>query len=479
MIAASLRRLTRWAWALAMPVALAALIVAPSSAADLLTIFARPLVALLVLASCAVLAWYVHPAYTLSAGILLTPLAGNWPAVGVPGPLSPDRLLFVGAVAAVLLRAPPVADRPPLRLTGAHWLLGLAAVYALTSALIAGTFLQRDGFIKIFDAFGILPFLTFLVAPVVFRTPAERRVLLGTLVLLGGYLSLTVLFDMVGADALVFPRYILDPNYGMHADRGRGPFVDPVACGLALYTCAVACAIAVASWRTTAMRAVAVAVGMLSVVGTFLSLERSVWIGAGVGTTVAMLAIPRLRLYFVPLLAAVALAVGVSLALIPGLSDKVLHRVDDPTALWDRKNLDRAGLNMVEARPLFGFGWSTFVQNSGDYFVQAPDYPLTASGVDRRNRRFGLHNTPLTYAVELGLIGLMPWRLGMAWSVAGALATRGPPDLERWRVGLLAVALAFLVVINAVPPSAWQNRSLLLLAGVVFAGRYVAAGTAR
>ena len=51
-------------------------------------------------------------------------------------------------------------------------------------------------------------------------------------------------------DALVFPKYILDPNYGIHVARGRGPFVDAVANGLALYTCSVMCAIAVASWRS-------------------------------------------------------------------------------------------------------------------------------------------------------------------------------------------------------------------------------------
>jgi hypothetical protein len=125
----------------------------------------------------------------LSAAIFLTPFAGNWPRLGVPGPLSPDRLLFVAAIAVVLLRAPPVADRPCLRITGTHWLLALAAAYAVVSALLAGTFFQRDGFIRIFDAFGILPFLTFLVAAVVFRTPAQRRVLLATLVVLGAYLG--------------------------------------------------------------------------------------------------------------------------------------------------------------------------------------------------------------------------------------------------------------------------------------------------
>jgi putative inorganic carbon (HCO3(-)) transporter len=463
----------------ALGLALAALARMPTSVADLAITHSRPMLAALALVAGSVLVWRTDPAYTLSAAIFLTPLAGNWPQLGVPGPLSPDRLLLAGGVAAALLRAPPVADRPRLRITGTHWLLALAAGFALVSALVAGTFFQRDGFIKIVDAFGVLPFLTFLVAPVVFRTAQQRRVLLGTLVALGAYLGLTVLFQMLKLDALVFPRYILDPDYGMHPGRGRGPFADPVACGLALYTCGVACTIAVASWRSPLARAAAVAVGLLCVVGAFLSLERSVWIGAALGTAVAMLAIRRLRAYLVPVAIATALAIATAIAVIPGLSQLVSERVNDPSALWDRKNLDRAGINMLAAKPLFGFGWSRFVTYSGDYFEQADDYPLTAAGVNPNDDRFGLHNTPLTYGVELGLIGLTPWLLGLALGVGGALASRGPPDLLAWRVGLLAIALAVLSVMNAVPPSAWPTRSLWLIAGVVYGGRYATASVAR
>jgi putative inorganic carbon (hco3(-)) transporter len=477
--------MTRRSWARgcaalgALGLALAAVALMPPPAADLVFADSRPALAALALVGGAFLIWRTDPAYTLSAAIFLTPMAGNWQQFGVPGPLSPDRLLFAGAIAAVLLRAPPVADRPRLRITGTHWLLALAGAYALVSALVAGTFFQRDGFIKIVDAFGILPFLTFLVAPVVYREPHQRRVLLGALVALGAYLGFTVLFQMLKLDALVFPKYILDPDYGMHPGRGRGPFVDPVACGLALYTCAVACAIAIATWRSPLARAVAVAVGLLCIVGAFLSLERSVWIGAVLGTTVAMLTSRRLRAYLAPMAVAMALAVATSLAVIPGLSQLVSERVNDPSALWDRKNLDRAGINMLAAKPLFGFGWSRFVTYSGDYFEQAADYPLTAAGVNPNDDRFGLHNTPLTYGVELGLIGLTPWLLGLALGVGGALASRGPPDLLAWRVGLLAVALAFLAVVNAVPPSAWPTRSLWLLAGAVYGGRYVITGASQ
>jgi hypothetical protein len=110
-----------------------------------------------------------------------------------------------------------------------------------------------------------------------------------------------------------------------------------------------------------------------------------------------------------------------------------------------------------------------FTSKSPDFFEQAAGYPLTGVGAP-------VHNTPLTYAVDLGLVGLTLWILGLALGVGGALATRGPPDLLPWRVGLLAVTTTFLVVVSAVPPTAWPNRSLWLLAGVVYSGRYLTAG---
>jgi O-antigen ligase len=425
-----------------------------------------PALAAITVISAAVVIWWVDPAYTLSAAFLLTPFAGNWPELGVPGPLSPDRLLLAGGILALLLRAPPVRNRPRLEISPVHWVLAFAAVYALGSAFVAGTLSERDAFFKIIDAFGVMPFLLFLVAPLAFAGTHQRQVLLVTFVVLAAYLGLTVLFETAKLDALVWPKYILDPNYGIHVGRGRGPFVDAVANGLALYTCAVACAIAAATWRSPLSRASASALGLLCVVGAFMSLERSVWIGAVLGTAVAMLATRGLRRYFVPVAAAVAVAVVAALVLIPGLARSAHERATNSSTVWDRKNLARAGTNMLEAKPLFGFGWSRFASESRDYFQQAFDYPLTAT-------KAGLHNTPLTYAVDLGLVGATLWFVGVIFGIGSALTARGPPDLVPWRVGLLATAVASLVVSNSVPPTAWLNRSIWLFAGVVYSARYV------
>jgi putative inorganic carbon (hco3(-)) transporter len=461
-------RASSWATfavAAAMTLGIAALAAMPPGQVDRAATHYVPAVAAVALVSMTVVVWKVDPAYTLSAAIFLSPLAGNWPQLGVPGALSPDRLLLAGGIVAVLLRAPPIADRPRLQMSGAHWALALAVTYAVVSALIAGTLVQRDALFKLVDAFGIMPFALFLVAPLAFGTERQRRVLLVTFVALGAYLGLTTLFETVKLDALVYPRYILDPNYGIHADRGRGPFVDAVANGLALYTCAVACVIAVISWQDRCSRVLAATVGLLCVVGTFLSLERSVWVGAVLGTAVAMLATRRARRALMPVAVAAAIAVAAALVLIPGLSARVSKRTNDKMTVWDRKNLARAAVNMVEAKPLLGLGWSRFTRDSADYFQQAFNYPLTAT-------KAGVHNTPLTYASELGLVGATLWALGLLLGIGGALASRGPPDLAAWRVGLLAVSVTTLFVLNAVPPTTWPNRSLWLIAGVVYAGRY-------
>jgi putative inorganic carbon (HCO3(-)) transporter len=458
-----------WSAALAAPligVAAYLLIHMPVDVAERAAPHYIPLLGLITVLSMAVVTWWIDPAYTLSAAILLTPFAGNWPQLGVPGPLSPDRLLLAGGILALLLRAPPVRHRPKLQLSAIHWVLAAAALYALGSALIVGTLTDREALFKIVDAFGVMPFLLFLVAPLAFATSRQRELLLVTFVVLGVYLSLTTIFETAKLDTLVWPKYILDPNYGIHAGRGRGPFVDAVANGLALYTCAVACAIAVTAWRSPLSRATAIVIGLLCVVGAFLSLERSVWIGVVLGTVVAMLATRGLRRFFVPVALGVTLAVSASLVLIPGLSRRVHERATNSSTVWDRKNLARAATNMIEAKPLFGFGWSRFTADSADYFQQAFSYPLTATDA-------GLHNTPLTYAVDLGLVGATLWFVGVIFGIGTALTTRGPPELRPWRVGLLAIALASLVVSNSVPPTAWLNRSIWLLAGVVYSARYI------
>ena len=427
------------------------------------------------LAAVAYLVWYVEPVYILCAAVLLAPISGHWEQLSIPGFAAPDRLLLLATIAAVAIRAPGASDRPALRVEPVHWIMLAAVAYAAISALVVGTLFERPPFFKLLEAFGILPFLIFLLAPLIFRTPRERDILLRTFVALGLYLGVTTLAERLKIDALVFPKYILDPNVGTHAGRGRGPFVEAVTNGYAQYVCAVACVIGFALWRDAKplLARFSLGVGALALGGAFLSQQRSVWLGAFVATVIAATAIGEARRHAPAILSMLAIVVGGSLVLIPGFAAQVQERGNNQETVWDRKNLARASVNMVEERPLLGFGWDQFTRQGRDYFELADDYPL---GRNIANVR--IHSVALTYAADLGLIGLLLWSVALIAGVGGALTTRGPPDLVAWRAGLLAVAVCFVIVSNFVPPSVFPSFTLWLWAAVAWSGRYASTAEA-
>lgn len=424
------------------------------------------LAAALAAGSICYLAWHLAPAYVFSASIALSVFAGNWEGLGLPGRVAPDRFLLLVGVAALALRAPGGGVRRLPRFRSAHWALVLTVLYAVGSALVVGTLLTGDGGFRLLDRLGILPFAMFFLAPIVFRSARERNVLLATLVALGAYLGLTALFEILAVNELVFPKYILDPAFGLHSGRARGPFVEAEANGLALYGCGVAAVVAAVKWKRAQPRFFAVAVAILCAAGTLFTLQRAVWIGAVLATFLALMSFQPIRRFALVVPATLLLIVPASFLLIPNLETKAKARANDERPVWDRKNLNAASIRMIEARPLLGFGWQRFLQESPSYFVQPKDYPLTGT-------KEPLHNAFLSNAVELGIPGALLWLVAIALAVGGAILRRGPPDLEPWRAGLIAYTIMWVVVANFTPlERPFVSILLMTWAGVLWAGRY-------
>ncbi len=402
------------------------------------------LVAVVGLAALAVVAWHVDPAYLLIGALILSPFNNHWDAFGLPRFVTPDRFLLIAALAAVLLRSPPVRDRPPVPVRGVHALLALALAWAVGSAIAAGTLTGSDGMFGIVDRFAV-PFALFLLAPIVFRTPRHRRVLLAALVAFGAYLGFTAVFETLGPRALVYPSFILDPSYGYHGGRARGPFIEANANGVGLYVCLVAAAIAVATWRRPGERVAAGIVGLLCAAGLLLTLTRSVWVASLLATFVSLAAFRETRRLVIPAIAGAATLCLALLALFPQLQELAAERKDAHQSVSERRNVNAAALAMVGERPLLGFGWSTFRERNDGYFPLLDDVPQTAQ------RRLAIHNVLLTFATELGLIGATLFVFGFLLAVGGAVVTRGPPELVPWRIGLLAIALFWAVVAMFAP----------------------------
>jgi putative inorganic carbon (hco3(-)) transporter len=405
------------------------------------------------------------PTVLLSLSIVAEIFSGNWKYIHVP--LGGDRILLgLGVVCLVLGGTAAVAKRK-LRPRPIHGLLLVTAVFALGSAIAAHTITQSTGQFALLDRLGLIPFLMFCLAPLVFGQAKQRNYLLAALVVIGGYLGVTALLEGVGLTSLTLPSYIRDPNLGIHFGRARGPFLESAADGLSMYMCAVAAAVGLKVWSSRGARWACGAVILLCGLGVVFTLTRAVWIAAVVGTLVALLVSPRTRSLVAPAVILGALALLAVLFLVPGLSTKVQGRTQDQQPVWDRYNTNAAAIRMVEAKPVFGFGWQTFITKGVPYIRQSSSYPLTGAGIE-------VHNVFLSHAAELGLTGSALWTLALFSAVGGAILRRGPPELAPWRVGLVAIFIAFLVVANLGPLSyPFPNLLLWTWAGLVGANHFL------
>jgi O-antigen ligase len=403
----------------------------------------------------------LEPALILTAAMILSVFSGNWSHLGIPIPL--DRIAVACGIATALIRS--IRDGEGPRIRPVHWLMLLLILYAVSSAAWAQTLTQHQPLFALLDRLGLVPFLLFLVAPVAFKTPEQRRILAIGLVFLGAYLGLMALFERLHANSLVFPSYITDQSIGITFGRSRGPFLEAGANGLAMFDCMAAAAITLPSWQgRPKMRAAVIAVMVLCAAGILFTLTRQVWVGAAVGTGLAMLANRRLRRYL-PVAAVCSLvAVVLALAFVPGLQHSVNSRTNDQSSVWDRLNSDGAALRMMEARPALGFGWGEFGAKSPPYYRLSSTYPLSTIDV--------AHNMPLSNAAELGLVGVAMWVVVMLMGIVAPTLGRAPPAVEPWRLALIAIAIAWFVQANLSPLDyAFDNWMIWLWAGIVVGGR--------
>jgi O-antigen ligase len=418
------------------------------------------------------LARSLDPAWLTCAALVSTLFAAHWSLLGWNSSIGPDRIVLAAALFSVALGLFRARERPPLRLTAIHWLLGATLVYAAISAIAAGTITNHEWLFELLDQYGVVPFLMFLVAPLVFGTQRQRRILLGTLVAIGAYLSLMAVIEKLGITALELPSYISDPTVGIHFGRARGPFVDAGADGLALFGCAAAAAVAFSLWRSRWARTLAAGVSVLCLVGVLLTETRGVWLGAAAGLAVTLVTTRRLWRYIVPAIVASIVVLAAAFAVLPSLDQQVNSRLNDSSSVHERQNTTAAGLRMIEARPLLGFGWGQANTNLVSYFRVDPNIPLTGAEA-------GLHDIFLQYAVTLGILGFALWLLAAGAAFYGALSGPVPREIEMWQIGLKAFLVATILQGFTAPSDfIFSTMAVWMWAGVLYGPKALGARAA-
>lgn len=398
-----------------------------------------------------------------SLGLGAEMFSGDWKYIHVPVPL--ERVFELAALSALVLRGRRKHAERRIVVQPLHLLLLAVTAWAVCSAIGAHTFGTSLGFYAILDRLGVVPFLGFVLAPLLFATERQRNILLWTLVICGLYLGITAAAEGLGIHHLVQPSFISDKSLGITVGRARGPFLASDADAMMLFGCACGAAIALTRWTRPWMRFLCVIDIVLAGAGIFFTLTRGTWIGAFVGMVVAMMFDRRLRRWIMPSLAVATLGVAFALSF-PTIQAKVSGRVNTSSSIWDRQNTDAAALRLVEQHPLTGIGWETFTTKGSLALRQSPNYPMTGEGLE-------VHDVYLSHLTELGLIGGSMWILAFGSVLFRGIFQRGPDELYAWRVGFIAFAVMFGVEALVIPLSyPMPNLLFWLLAGIVTMDRY-------
>jgi O-antigen ligase len=375
-----------------------------------------------------------------------------------------DRVAFVLLVLGVTGRAVMMRQALPI-VERATWpMLGLT--FLAVASVIAQPF--NDESWCLLAAKFIVPFTLFHLAALVFRQEKQlRQFELFTLIVLG-YLCFTSIAFLVGADFLIFPRFILDPSLGYHADRARGPLLQAVANGVSLNLLGVLALHATLRGRLRGLRA-AILLASLPI-AILATMTRAVWLSFVASIGVLILRSRNRRLRHVCIGVAIVGAFCLSIALSADNQRRALaDRFQESGPLDFREAVYAGCWQMFLEKPLTGWGVNQMPEELARHvsgYKEAELYP---------------HNTYLELLVEHGIVGLTLY-LWLMWEVMRL--GRGPvPRAERdgvlsqqfhdlWPV-LLGIYLvnAALVVMNY----QFVNGLLFTMAGMLAAQKHRAA----
>lgn len=383
--------------------------------------------------------------------------------------ITADRLLIAGLIAAyIIYRRFGLADPKPLdkadialvAFSGALAVNTLAHNWRLNGAQPAATALF----------FYLLPVVVYWIAK---QAKLEEKSLLtvfGFLSVFAVYLAATGFAETRQLWSVVFPKYIVSPDYAEFFGRARGPFLNPIGNGL--YLSAGLFGVVMAWPRLNRLgRGAMIVAAALIFVGIYCTLTRSVWLGAGIGLLLIIgFSIPsswRAPAFVLMLLAASPVIAMKWQKLNSFKRDANVSEHHMAQSAKLRPMLATVAWKMFEDYPLFGCGFGQYKQVDVNYLDdRSSGLPLDMV------RPYVQHNVFLALLTETGAVGLGLWLMTLGLWVRNGWRLWASKRAPLWarQHGLLLLALIVAYTINGmfhdVGIITMVNMLLFFVAGV-------------
>lgn len=313
-----------------------------------------------------------------------------------------DRVAFVVLLIAVAGRAALLRENLFVFERATWPMLGLT-VLALAS--VAGQSFDQEGWSLLASKL-VVPFAMFHIAALIFTSEARLRHFEIFCLVVLAYLTFTAIAFLSEAHALIFPRFILNPDLGIHVDRARGPLLQAVANGVSLIVLGL---VALHSYIRGKMRRTALAVLLAAVpIAILATLTRAVWLSFGAALLAVALLFWRARSR--RLFLAISIVAISALALL--FSSEQLRltlddRLNEEGPIEFRQAVYSGAWEMFLERPLLGWG----------FHQMQDELPRHVTGY--HEKILYAHNTYLELLAEQGAVGfgLYAWLMWELWSL--------------------------------------------------------------
>ena len=313
-----------------------------------------------------------------------------------------DRVAFVVLLIAVAGRAALLRENLFVFERATWPMLGLT-VLALAS--VAGQSFDQEGWSLLASKL-VVPFAMFHIAALIFTSEARLRQFEIFCLVVLAYLTFTAIAFLSEAPALIFPRFILNPDLGIHVDRARGPLLQAVANGVSLIVLGL---VALHSYIRGKMRRTALAVLLAAVpIAILATLTRAVWLSFAAALLAVALLFWRARSR--RLFLAISIVAISALALLfssEQLRSTLDDRLNEEGPIEFRQAVYSGAWEMFLERPLLGWG----------FHQMQDELPRHVTGY--HEKILYAHNTYLELLAEQGAVGfgLYAWLMWELWSL--------------------------------------------------------------